>query len=79
MSPTERDSIQAPSTTSPEPTLNAVSDMERFKLEDFTLLKVIGKGSFGKVMFASFLVDLYLKAFQIKETKSLSLPVMLME
>lgn len=51
MSPTERDSIQAPPPTAPEPAPQTISDMERFKLEDFTLLKVIGKGSFGKVSF----------------------------
>ena len=49
MSPSERDNIQAPPASTPEKAPEVVGGMERFKLEDFTLLKVIGKGSFGKV------------------------------
>ena len=60
MSPTERDNIQAPPPKIPEPAPQPISDMERFKLEDFTLLKVIGKGSFGKVSFSSNVFIFYL-------------------
>jgi novel protein kinase C epsilon type len=49
----ERPSIPAPTLQLPKPVVLPNNDeMRRMSLADFTLLKVLGKGSFGKVMLA---------------------------